>query len=152
MADVRITEKEALVLAVLKAAKRPMTLAEISEAAGTELAPGSITALVHKKGKVRVAEMVKVDAPAKRKVGLYALKSTAKLEGKKFNATETDIVNALKSAEAPMSLAEISDKVGYELKPGNINALLTIKGSVEKVGERETSFITKRKVGTYTLV
>lgn len=53
-----------------------------------------------------------------------------------YSETEKAIVNALANADGKaLTLAEISNEVGKELKSGNINALVK-KGNVEVVGDR----------------
>ena len=52
-----------------------------------------------------------------------------------------------------MTLAEITLAGGFEkpLVSGNINALITNKGKVEKCGEKEITYTAKKKVATYKL-
>lgn len=150
--EIKLNENEKNILKILGEATEPMTLAEISAKAGTNYMSGHINALIHKKGLVVKGEKKTIKVPAVRNVGVYAMKASAKITDKtKLNAKEKDIVSALTGATDGLTLAEISGKVGYNLVSGNINALLTNKGLVEKVAEKEVSFETTRKVGTYTL-
>ena len=68
-----------------------------------------------------------------------------------YTDTEKKIVDALASADHALTLAELSEKLGMEIKSGNINALVK-KGNVEKTGEREIIVQAKRKVGEYSFV
>lgn len=68
-----------------------------------------------------------------------------------YTDTEKKIVEALATADCPLTLAELSQKLGMEIKSGNINALVK-KGNVEKSGEREIVVQAKRKVGEYSFV
>ena len=68
-----------------------------------------------------------------------------------YTDTEKKIVEALATADCPLTLAELSEKLGMEIKSGNINALVK-KGNVEKSGEREIIVQAKRKVGEYSFV
>lgn len=68
-----------------------------------------------------------------------------------YTDTEKKIVDALATADCPLTLAELSEKLGMEIKSGNINALVK-KGNVEKSGEREIIVQAKRKVGEYSFV
>lgn len=68
-----------------------------------------------------------------------------------YTDTERKIVEALASADHALTLAELSEKLGMEIKSGNINALVK-KGNVEKTGEREIVVQAKRKVGEYSFV
>ena len=86
-------------------------------------------------------------------------KNTLRPKGKKTMATKTvnytdtekKIVEALSTSERALTLAELSEKLGMEIKSGNINALVK-KGNVEKTGEREIVVQAKRKVGEYSFV
>lgn len=68
-----------------------------------------------------------------------------------YTETEKKILNALETADRPLTLAELTDMLGMEIKSGNINALVK-KGNVEKSGEREIIVQAKRKVGEYSFV
>ena len=68
-----------------------------------------------------------------------------------YTDTEKKIVDALANADHALTLAELSEKLGMEMKSGNINALVK-KGNVEKTGEREIVVQAKRKVGEYSFV
>ena len=88
-----------------------------------------------------------------------AFQNTLRPKGKKTLATKTvnytdtekKIVEALANADHALTLAELSEKLGMEIKSGNINALVK-KGNVEKTGEREIVVQAKRKVGEYSFV
>ena len=68
-----------------------------------------------------------------------------------YTETEKKILNALETADHAMTLAELTEMFGMEIKSGNINALVK-KGNVEKSGEREVIVQAKRKVGEYSFV
>ena len=68
-----------------------------------------------------------------------------------YTDTEKKIVEALASSDGALTLAELSERLGMEIKSGNINALVK-KGNVEKSGEREIIVQAKRKVGEYSFV
>lgn len=68
-----------------------------------------------------------------------------------YTETEKKILNALETADHAMTLAELTEMLGMEIKSGNINALVK-KGNVEKSGEREVIVQAKRKVGEYSFV
>lgn len=68
-----------------------------------------------------------------------------------YTDTEKKIVEALANADHALTLAELSENLGMEIKSGNINALVK-KGNVEKSGEREVIVQAKRKVGEYSFV
>lgn len=68
-----------------------------------------------------------------------------------INETEQKILDVLANATEPMTLAEISERVGKKLVSGNINALLTSKGKVVKGDDKEIIVQAKKKVATYKL-
>ena len=77
---------------------------------------------------------------------------------KQTNYTENDraIVNALKGAEGPMTLAQINEAIGYKvtglkLVAGNIVSAMR-KGLITKVGEVDVEKEGTRKVYTYNFV
>lgn len=53
-----------------------------------------------------------------------------------MNEKRVKIVNVLKGASKPMTLAEISEAVGEEVKTGTTNAMVTA-GVIVKAGVRE---------------
>lgn len=72
----------------------------------------------------------------------------------KINYTENDrtIVNALKGAESPMTLAQINETTNLvKLVPGNIVSAMR-KGLIAKVGEVDVEKEGTRKVYTYNFV
>ena len=70
-----------------------------------------------------------------------------------MNEKRTAVIETLKNATAPMTLAEISNKAGVEIKSGTTNAM--VKASlIVVVGEREIVCPAcghKHKVKEYTL-
>ena len=77
---------------------------------------------------------------------------------KQINYTENDraIVNALKGAEGPMTLAQINEAIGFRLGAKNIVAGNIVsamkKGLITKVGEVDVEKEGTRKVYTYNFV
>ena len=71
----------------------------------------------------------------------------------KTNYTENDkaIVNALKGAEGPMTLAQINEVTGLKLVAGNIVSAMR-KGLIAKAGEVDVLKEGTRKVYTYNFV
>lgn len=153
---INYTEKDRLIVLILKNSEVDLTLAEISEIAGEPIAPGTITSAV-KKGLVAKAGEKEVERLTKRSVSEYVLASTdVKLneKGKPVNYTDNEkkIMEVLGNAEAPMTLAEIAVALGVEkLTSGSINGL-TKKGNVAKAGERTVEVMGKAKVSTYEFV
>ena len=71
----------------------------------------------------------------------------------KTNYTENDkaIVNALKGAKSPMTLAQINEVTGLKLVAGNIVSAMR-KGLIAKAGEVDVQKEGTRKVYTYNFV
>ena len=132
---------------------KPLTLAEINAVSGVEILPGNITGLI-KKGVILNVGKTDALVPSKRKVSLYAFVTaepqTNPANGKICNYTETEtaILATIKDADAPMTLAQISEAMGRTLISGNINGLVT-KGNVAIAGEVEVPCMSKKKVSQY---
>lgn len=67
------------------------------------------------------------------------------------NKTQQSFMEALADAENGLTLSEVNEKLGTEIKTGSINCLLA-KGLVETDGEREVQVLVKKKVKVYKLV
>ena len=132
---------------------KPLTLAEINAVSGVEILPGNITGLI-KKGVILNVGKTDALVPSKRKVSLYAFVTaepqTNPANGKicNYTDTETAILATIKDADAPMTLAQISEAMGRTLISGNINGLVT-KGNVSMAGEVEVPCMSKKKVSQY---
>lgn len=132
---------------------KPLTLAEINAISEVKILPGNITGLI-KKGVILNVGKTDALVPSKRKVSLYAFVTaepqTNPANGKICNYTETEsaILATIKDADAPMTLAQISEAMGRTLISGNINGLVT-KGNVSMAGEIEVPCMSKKKVSQY---
>ena len=67
------------------------------------------------------------------------------------NKTQKSFMEALAEHEEGLTLSEVNEKLGTEIKTGSINCLLA-KGLVETDGEREVQVMVKKKVKVYKLV
>ena len=70
-----------------------------------------------------------------------------------MNEKRTAVIETLKNATAPMTLTEISNAVGVEVKSGTTNAMVKV-GLIVVSGEREIIFPDcghKHKVKEYSL-
>lgn len=158
MAEKKInyTEKDRVIVSILKDSEVDLTIAEISAIAGMPIAPGTMTSAVNK-GLIAVSGKKTVERPAKRKVTEYAFVTdevASAKNGKPANYTdgEKSIMAVLKDSETPMTLAEIASALGKDkLTSGAINGLVG-KGNVAKAGEREVEVIGKAEVNTYEFV
>lgn len=155
---INYTANDRAIVAALKDADHPLTLAEINEKSGLSLKPGSMTSAI-RKGLIAKGEDVKVKRPVKREVSTYVFVTADVLnitmDGKPFKPfsytpSETRILAA--AATMPhkdsFTLAELSAAYGAEVKSGNINALVK-KGNLAKVGTRKVDCEATAKVSTY---
>lgn len=141
------------VVKTLAESDKPLTLAEINAISGVKVVAGNITSLI-RQGIILNVGTTSVAVPAKRKVGTYAFitadPQTNPANGKICNYTDTEraILATIKDADAPMTLAQISEAMGRTLISGNINGLVT-KGNVAMAGEVEVPCMSKKKVSQY---
>lgn len=68
-----------------------------------------------------------------------------------FTKTDKSIVEALKGAVEGLTLAELNEATGIEIKSGHVVGAVK-KGLIEAIGEREVTRPAKRKVATYVFV
>ena len=68
-----------------------------------------------------------------------------------FTKTDKAIVEALKGAADGLTLSELNEATGMEIKSGHLVGA-TKKGLIEVIGEREVFRAGKRKVATYVFV
>jgi hypothetical protein len=153
---INYTEKDRLIVSILKESEVDLTLAQISERAGMPIAPGTITAAINK-GLVAKTGEVEVAKPGKRQVATYVLVDTearVNEKGKPVNYTdgEKKIMEVLGASETPMTLAQIATALGVEkLTSGAINGLVK-KGNVAKGDMVEVAVMGKAKVSVYEYV
>lgn len=141
------------IVKTLAESDKPLTLAEINAISGVKVVAGNITSLV-RQGIILNVGTTSVAVPAKRKVNTYAFitaePQTNPANGKICNYTDTEraILATIKDADAPMTLAQISEAMGRTLISGNINGLVT-KGNVSIADEVEVPCMSKKKVSQY---
>ena len=68
-----------------------------------------------------------------------------------FTQNDKAIVNALNGNPDGLTLAELNEATGLEIKSGHVVGAIK-KGLIEVIGEREVQKPTKRKVATYVFV
>ena len=68
-----------------------------------------------------------------------------------FTKTDKSIVEALKGAVEGLTLSELNEATGIEIKSGHVVGAVK-KGLIEAIGEREVTRPAKRKVATYVFV
>lgn len=148
---IKMNDTRKAVLDVLANAEAPMTLAEISAAAGMDVKTGSINALVTA-GVINKAGTKSMPKVVKAKVGTYRLGSRVASEIKDFKMTDVRkaVLDTLTNATDSMTLAEISEAVGAEVKSGTVNALVSLD-LVEKGADKTVERMGKSTVNTYVL-
>lgn len=149
---VKMNETRVAVLAVLRNATKPMTLAEIAAAAGIDkIATGTTNAMVAA-GYIAKADKTKVPAVGKRNVNTYAYASEPAKDTKVvMNETRVAVLATLKNAAAPMTLAEIAAAIGVEkLNPSVITPMVNAE-TVKTVGTRPVLTVTSKNVDTYVI-
>ena len=141
------------VVKTLAESDKPLTLAEINTVSGVKVVAGNITSLI-RQGIILNVGTTSVAVPSKRKVNTYTLitadPQTNPANGKICNYTDTEkaILATIKDADAPMTLAQISEAMDRTLISGNINGLVT-KGNVAIAGEVEVPCMSKKKASQY---
>ena len=141
------------VVKTLAESDKPLTLAEINAVSGVKVVAGNITSLI-RQGIILNVGTTSVAVPSKRKVNTYtritADPQTNPANGKICNYADTEkaILAAIKDADAPMTLAQISEAMDRTLISGNINGLVT-KGNVAMAGEVEVPCMSKKKASQY---
>ena len=68
-----------------------------------------------------------------------------------FTKVDAAVVNALKGAPEGLTLAELNEATGLEVKSGHLVGAIK-KGLIEAIGERDITRPGKRKVATYVFV
>lgn len=155
------TANDRAIVAALKGADHPLTLAEINEKSGLSLKPGSMTSAI-RKGLIVKGDDVKVKRPVKREVSTYVFVTADVLnitmDGKPikpikpFNYTPSELAILATAATMPkgepFTLAELAAAHRAEIKSGNINSLVK-KGNLAKAGTRKIECEGSAKVATY---
>lgn len=142
------TQKDLLIVSILKNAPDGLTLKEMNEAApeGEIIRSGNLTSAV-KKGLIEVIGDRETVRTGKRNITFYGLVSAdlqSDADGKPFNYTDNE--KAILAAVAAMpnkdrfTLEDLAAAMGKEkLFSGNINALVTKKGNIAKVATEQVA-------------
>lgn len=134
------TDNDRAIVDALRNAPEGLTIAEVNEATGLNIQPGSFTSAKNK-GLITVApEKRVVMGIAKRPTTVYHFVTADVLSGPKGAYNYTDKEQALLSAasqfEDSFMLFELADAMGLEkLSSGSINGLVK-KGNISKEDEK----------------
>ena len=146
------------VIKVLKENPDGLTNAEICEATGMTVHPGTLTGLV-KSGNIEVAGSREIERITKTApVTMYELVTAEPLknaEGKEYNYTDSakEVLAAAATIEGPFSLADLSAAMGKNIVSGHTNHLvkkgnLRNLGKIGAIGERTST----KEVNVYAFV
>lgn len=128
------------VIKVLKANPDGLTNAEICEATGMTVHPGTLTGLV-KSGNIEVAGSREIERVTKgAPVSMYELITTEPLknaDGKEFNYTDGEkaVLAAAAQLEGAFTLANLSQIMGKNITSGSVNQLVNKKGNLRNLGK-----------------
>lgn len=139
------------VIEVLSTAKEPMTLAEIGEKVGSTIKSGTTNAMVAV-GMIKVAgkKTVTVMKPKENSTYTIGTDDFKEVKGVKASDLRRKIFNCLKDASEPLTLEEISAKIGVKVGAGTTNPM--VKGGILVVrGKKEVMRPTKAVKDTYTI-
>lgn len=116
----------------LKCAEKPLTLDEINEKGGCKMVSGSVQALTACGVWEIVGETTK---PTKVKgfVNRYAYVNDESIT--KGNDKQVAIINVLKNSHEPLTLKEISERVGFEVKSGTASTMME-HGAIKALDEQ----------------
>lgn len=150
------TDKDRAIVAALEG-EEGLTIAEVNAKIGADLKPGSFSNAISKGLIVRVGER-EVVRMGHREACIYSfitdeVATDSKGKPCKYSDTEKAIMEVLKNAEAPMTLAQIANALGLEkLSSGAINALVNTKGNVRNEGKTMVRALIKGSpVGVYAV-
>lgn len=124
----------------LKNAPEGLTLAEINEATGLDLKPGSITSAKNK-GLITVSEQKGiVYRPVKRSATVYFFITKEAQPGKdnkpaNYTENELAVLEAASKMDKDFILADLSEAMGVKLTSGRITSLVK-KGNIGKRDEK----------------
>lgn len=143
-----LNAKQLAVINALRTADKAMTLAEISAVIGEDVKSGTTNTLVAS-GYIVKAGKVEVEKLVKSKVNVYGLGSVD-INSTKLKVTENRvaIIDALRDGN--YTLAELSTKIGIDVKSGTTNALVTA-GVIVKVDVKTVEKLGKAKVESYKI-
>ena len=152
--QITYTANDRLIYGVLQNHPEGLTLAEINEAAGTNLVSGHIVALMNK-GIIEASSTKDVIVPAKRKVFTYSfvtLEPTTRADGKLYSYTDSEksILEAASTMENPFTLEQLGSALGRKISSGSTNGLIR-KGNLVKGDQVEVMGTATNKVKVYTL-
>lgn len=146
-----LTEDKVKLINILKDANAPLTLAAISEAFGSNVAPGTITNLVQR-GFVAKGEDVEVETNVKGSSKTYqvnadvAFPGTGKTEPTPSCKAVYDFLAA--NPDNAFTIAAVNEALNADYKPGVFSALVK-RNVIVKGDEVETTRKGKRTVSTY---
>lgn len=146
-----LTPEKEQIINFINNADAPLTLAQISEGVGFNVAPGTITNLIDR-GLIAKGEQVEIVVPAKGKASTYQFNPDVEFPGNGKAAPSeavTNLYNYFKeNPDVLLTVAAVTEATNVEYAPSVFSALVK-RGLVVKGDQIETSKTTKRLVNTY---
>lgn len=110
-------------LEVLEAANEPLSLAQISDRAGVKVSAGNLSSFI-KKGIVASVEATEV-RPTAYVFTKFALTNPEGIDpNKELSVGAKAAIDVLAASNEPLSLKEISDRAGMDIKPGHLSSFV----------------------------
>lgn len=149
--NVVMNETRKAVIKTLKASTEPLTLAEISTKIGKKVASGSTNAMVAV-GMIKVVGQKEVITYRPKPVNTYKLGATAlkDCKGVKESELRCAIVKCLGDSAEPLTMEEISAKIGKKVAPGTVNPM-TEANILAIAGKKNVMRPTKANKDIYVL-
>ena len=149
-----LTPEKETIINFINNAEGPLTLAQISEGVGFNVAPGTITNLIDR-GLIAKGEQVEIVVPAKGKASTYQFNPDVEFPGTGKAAPSEAVTNLYNHFKANpdvlLTVAAVADATGVNYSPSVFSALVK-RGLVVKGDQVETAKTAKRLVNTYVSI
>lgn len=149
-----LTPEKENIINFINNANEPLTLAQISEGVGFNVAPGTITNLIDR-GLIAKGDQVEIEVPAKGKANTYQFNGDVEFPGNGKAAPSEAVTNLYNHFKANpdtlLTVAAVVDATGVNYSPSVFSALVK-RGLVVKGDQVEVAKTAKRLVNTYTSV
>ena len=146
-----LTPEKEQIINFINNADAPLTLAQISEGVGFNVAPGTITNLIDR-GLIAKGEQVEIVVPAKGKASTYQFNPDVEFPGNGKAAPSeavTNLYNYFKeNPDVLLTVADVVNATSVNYSPSVFSALVK-RGLIVKGEQVETSKTAKRLVNTY---
>ena len=149
-----LTPEKENIINFINNANEPLTLAQISEGVGFNVAPGTITNLIDR-GLIAKGEQVEIVVPAKGKANTYQFNGDVEFPGTGKAAPSEAVTNLYNHFKANpdvlLTVAAVTEATNVEYAPSVFSALVK-RGLIVKGEQVEVAKTAKRLVNTYTSI